>query len=341
VMPYINGRLWDSDTEDFPTVALPAATKDEKGDYYVEIYGSKQKLVPMCPTTKLWQDKVQEIVLRLTGPEFNVDGVYIDQIGAATPRLCFDASHGHPLCGGHWWTQDGYWPMLTSLQSRLLPGKMITTECNAEPYCKWMDGYLSWHFQDQDAIPLFATIYGGRVQIFSRAYRGSDKLAYRMKAAQSLAFGEQIGWMSVGQAMDDPGQAEFFRRMARLRYALRAYLAEGEMARPPVLAGSIPDVTADWAWHDKWPVTDTALQRAAWSNRKGHLALIFVNSSDQEVSATLKFSGTTYGFGAQERLQVTPRDENGTQETVERPCNFELPIKLGPQQAICYEVSRK
>lgn len=341
VMPYINGRLWDSDTEDFPTLALPAATKDEKGNYYVEIYGSKQKLVPMCPTTKLWQDKVQEIVLRLTGPEFNVDGVYIDQIGAATPRLCFDASHGHPLNGGHWWTQDGYWPMLTSLRAKLSPEKMITTECNAEPYCKWMDGYLSWHFQEQDMIPLFAAIYGGRVQIFSRAYRGSQVLAHRMKAAQSLVFGEQIGWLATSQFMNDQALAEFFRRVARLRYALRAYLAEGEMARPPVVLGDIPEVTADWAWSGKWVVTDTALQRGAWSDRKGKVALIFVNSSDQELSATLKFAGATYGFGPEDRLQVIGRDENGTQAALERPCDFELPIQLGPQQAIAYEVSRK
>jgi hypothetical protein len=341
VMPYINGRLWDSDTEDFPTVALPAATKDEKGNYYIEEYGSKQKLVPMCPTTKLWQDKVQEIVLRLTGPEFNVDGVYIDQIGAATPRRCFDAGHGHPLDGGHWWTQDGYWPMLTSLQAKLPPGKMITTECNAEPYCKWMDGYLSWHFQDQDMIPLFAAIYGGRVQIFSRAYRGSEALAHRMKAAQSLVFGEQIGWLSTAQFMSNQPLAEFFRRMARLRYALRGYLAEGEMARPPVLVGDIPDVTADWAWSGKWIITDTALQRAAWSDRKGHVALIFANSSDQEVTATLKFAGAAYGFDEGDRLQVTPRDEMGPQAAIERPCSFELPIKLGPQQAIAYEVGRQ
>jgi len=232
VMPYINGRLWDTDTEDFPTLALPAATKNQKGEPYTEEYGSKQKLAPMCPTTKLWQDKVQEIVLRLVGPEYDVDGVYIDQIGAAAPRQCFDKTHGHPLGGGDWWCTQGYWPMLTSLQQRLPEGKMITTECNADPYCRWMDGYLSWHFQYQDQIPLFAAIYGGKVQIFSRAYRGSDNLAYRMKAAQSLVYGEQIGWLNASHILNDPEvEGPFFRRMARLRHALLPYLSWGDMAR--------------------------------------------------------------------------------------------------------------
>ena len=47
VMPYINGRLWDTrdrGTEDFEftKVALPAVTKDEKGKPYIESYGSKE-----------------------------------------------------------------------------------------------------------------------------------------------------------------------------------------------------------------------------------------------------------------------------------------------------------
>ena len=342
VMPYINGRLWDSDTEDFPTVALPAATKNEKGEHYIETYGSKQELVPMCPTTKLWQEKVQEIVLRLVGPEYNVDGVYIDQIGAASPRLCFDKSHGHPLGGGHWWLTQGYWPMLESLQRRLPPGKMITTECNAEPYCKWMDGYLSWHFQYQDQIPLFAAVYGGNVQIFSRAYRGKENLAHCMKAAQSLVFGEQIGWINANTVLNDQEVlGPFIRRLARLRHALLPYLSWGEMARQPTLEGNIPDVTADWAWSGKWLITDTALQRGAWKSSDGKLALIFVNVTDEPLSATLKFDGTDYGFATDARFTITKRTEDGQADTFERPCAFEMKIELPPYDAWAYEIASK
>ena len=76
VMPYINGRLWDTrdrgmDDFEFTSVARPAATEDENGEPYTEMYGSKEsdgsrvKLAAMCPTTDVWQDKVREIVLRL------------------------------------------------------------------------------------------------------------------------------------------------------------------------------------------------------------------------------------------------------------------------------------
>ena len=61
VMPYINGRLWDTrdkGMEDFQftSIALPAATKKEDGTPYTEIYGSKEtddsqvELAVMCPS---------------------------------------------------------------------------------------------------------------------------------------------------------------------------------------------------------------------------------------------------------------------------------------------------
>ena len=68
VMPYINGRLWDTrdrgqEDFEFTKVARPAATKDEKGEPYVESYGSKEtdgspvRLAAMCPTTEIWRNK--------------------------------------------------------------------------------------------------------------------------------------------------------------------------------------------------------------------------------------------------------------------------------------------
>jgi hypothetical protein len=318
-------------------MAIQHAAKNEKGNHYVEVYDSGEKLAPMCPATRPWQDKVQEIVLRLVGPECGVDGVYIDQIAAAAPRLCFDRSHGHALGGGHWWTAGGYWPMLSSLQRRLPPGKMITSECNAEPYSRWLDGLLTWHFQDQDQIPLFAAVYAGQVQLFSRAYGGNDKLAYRMKAAQSLVFGEQIGWINAG-IMHDEVNGPFFRRMARLRHAILPYLSWGEMARPPKLDGDIPQVTADWAWRDNRPITDSAIQSGAWRARDGRLALIFVNVTDEALSVGLRFDGKQYGLSATTRLSVRSRTEDSVAEPSVREARFSAPIELPAYGALALEI---
>jgi len=74
---------------------------------------------------------------------------------------------------------------------------MLTTECNAEPFVKWFDGYLTWHWQHDGQVPAFPAVYGGAIQMFGRAYRGgpTKDLALRMKAGQQLVFGEQIGWI--------------------------------------------------------------------------------------------------------------------------------------------------
>ncbi|MCS6859202.1 MAG: DUF6259 domain-containing protein [Abditibacteriales bacterium] len=356
VMPYINGRLWDTrdkgtGDDQFTRVALPAATKDEKGKPYEETYGSKEadgspvRLAVMCPTTPLWQQKVKEIVLRLMSDEVGVDGVYIDQVAAAAPRLCFDQSHGHPLGGGQWWTKDGYWKMLTDLRAdmqRRHPEKMLTTECNAEPFTHLFDGYLTWHWQYQNQIPLFSAVYGGKVQLFGRAYRGgaTKDLALRMKAAQSLVFGEQIGWIDPNVYKDPIGGA-FIRRMARLRYALKDYLAVGDMARPPQLRGDIPQVTADWQWSGEWIVTTDALLSGAWRAKDGRVALIFVNVTDKELSAELVFDGEKYGFKKGAPLRVTPRTEDGTQPPTTEPTSFRRRITLPAYQALALEVQRK
>lgn len=315
VMPYINGRLWDDDTEDFLTVALPAATKGRDGAYYIERYGSGQDLVPMCPTQDLWRDKVQEIVLRLLGPECNVDGVYIDQVAAAGPRLCHDAAHGHPLGGGHWWTTQGYWPMLEELNAvidRDLPEKMLTTECNAEPYTHLFDGYLTWHYQYQHAVPAFAAVYGGKVLSFGRAYNGGDTQAHLSRSGQALVWGEQLGWTPVSFIDSHPEAAAHLRRCARVRYHLLDYLAEGRMERPPRVSGAIPDITSDWAWSGHWPVTVSALQSGAWRAPDGSLAVIFANTVNEPLAFTWHFDPQTYGLPSGERATERVTEEGHT-----------------------------
>lgn len=339
VMPYINGRLWDTQLEDFQQTGIAAATKGEDGTPYIEEYGSGAKLAPMCPTQKLWQDTVNGIVMRLT-TEVAVDGVYIDQIGAAAPRLCMDATHGHPLGGGHWWTQDGYWPMLTDLQARLPEGKMITTECNAEPYVRWFDGYLTWHWQHQDMVPAFSAIYAGRIQLFSRAYGGNDQQAHCMKIGQQLVFGEQLGWLEPASILPHEDTADFMRRAAQLRYRLLDFLAWGRMGRPPRVEGNIPEVTADWAWYGKWMVTDSALQRGAWWARDGRLLLVFANTSSEPVSAELVFDPRTYGWPGDARLTVAEQNLQGAGQPVVETGRFRRSLELPARGLLALVVQR-
>lgn len=298
VMPYINGRLWDTrdrGTEDyeFTRVAFPAVTKQADGKPFTEQYGSKEAdgspvvLGVMCPTTLLWQKTVREIVLRIMN-EVGTDAVYIDQIAAAAPVLCMDPKHGHPLGGGHWWTEQGYWKLLAALRAAMPKDRMITTECNGEPYIRFFDGYLTWPWQFDGQVPAFPAIYGGAIQMFGRNYAGGPTraLATRMKAAQQLVFGEQIGWFDP-HLVTDPEVGAFLRRAIGIRHALRRYFYAGEMARPPRLSGDVPTVRADWQWYGETWVTTSAVLTGAWRLPAERRAVaLFANVSDQQIHSS-------------------------------------------------------
>lgn len=349
VMPYINGRLWDTrdkDTEDyqFSTVAKPAATKDESGNPYTEAYGSKEadgsdvRLAVMCPTTDLWHNKVREIVMRLFG-EYGVNAVYIDQVAAAPPVLCFDASHGHPLGGGHWWN-EGYWRMLERIRSEMPADRALTTECNAEPFIGWFDGYLTWHWQHEGQVPVFPAVYSQAIQMFGRAYRGGNTkdLALRMKAAQQLVFGEQVGWIDPNIVREE-GNARFLKQVVQLRWQYRDLFIHGEMARPPKLEGNIPTVRADWQWVGEWWVSAPAVYTGAWQMpEKRRLVLFFVNVADEPVSATMRFSPSAYGIRAKQ-IQITEkRGESDAGEARTVSSRFERRLSIAPHQAVVWDV---
>ena len=299
----------------------------------------------MCPTTPLWQKTVRDIVLRLTGPEFNVDGVYVDQVAAASPRLCFDSSHGHPLGGGAWWNTQGYWPMLADLRKAMAaerPGKMITTECNAEPFVHLFDGYLTWHFQEADAVPLFAAVYGGQVEMFSRAYQGDSWKgpAMRQKTAQALTWGEQLGWMGP-DVVDDPVAGPFLKRLGRLRHDLRRYFSGGRLARPPNVKDDGATVTADWKWSGKRIVTTPAVLSGAWQAADGAVALLFINVDEKPHAVDLHFDGAAYGFSG--NLLVSDRTGGENRDSPPpkaKPAQakWDRHIALEPTSALAIEV---
>jgi len=349
IMPYINGRLWDTrdkgiDDFQFSKLARPAATKDEHGKPYTEVYGSKEtdgskvELAAMCPSTELWQKKVREIVLRLMN-ECGVRGVYIDQIAAAQPRLCFDASHGHPIGGGHWWTES-YWKMLDAIRREMPDGRMLTTECNAEPYVKWFDGYLTWHWQYDGQVPAFPAVYGGSIQMFGRAYRGgpTKDLALRMKAGQQLVFGEQIGWIGP-EVVNEKENFAFLHQIVHLRWRLRRYFNAGQMARPPRLGGQIPNVTADWQWHGVWPVTTAVAMSGAWQlPDENRTVLVMVNVGDKPIATNLELDAAEYGMsGDHVRVGVVKSDGEGESFTTTR--SFRRDVTLPPQAAIAWELT--
>ncbi len=341
VMPYMNGRLWDTldkEQEDwqFTKVALPAATKGPDGEPYTEQYGGKYedgtpiRLAPMCATRELWQQKVKSIVLRLL-KHYGTHAVYLDQVAAAAPPLCFDADHGHPLGGGHWWV-EGYREMIEGIRQQMPEDRVLTTECNGEVFVDLFDAYLTWHWQYEGMVPAFPVIYGGAIQMFGRAYRGgpTKDLANRMKIGQELVFGEQIGWLGPNIA-NDKVNGPLFRSAVRLRHHLRRYFYAGEMARPLKPGGKIPRVTADWQWRGEWPVTLSAVQTGTWRlPEDGKVVFLFANVGMEDVEAEIAFDAADYGLDANRlRRTVVTAEGRGEIEQVGRTLKETLNLPAG------------
>ena len=342
VMPYINGRLWDKDTDDFRAEAYKYATKQPDGEPYIERYGSGRDLVPMCVSQPFWQEKIQGIVTKLVGEE-GVDGVYIDQIGAAASVLCYDKTHGHPLAGGHWWV-DGYWKMLGPLHEKIAkisPNKILTTESNAEPYAKYLDAYLMCNDNSDYDVPLFPAVYGGKILMFGTYMGGADRKDMTLMALRQgklFAFGSQL-WWSDPSVVDSPEATKWLRDVAHLRQQVNEFFVHGQMAAPPQFAEKIGTITTAWK---NWGVTQIHtpdLWATTWRLENGQLLMPLVNLPKEQRTFTLRFDPAQYGMKANAQVKVERLSAAGVVETVTRRGRFELPVKLGPAEATALRIT--
>jgi len=288
VMPYINGRLWDSGNKNFKE-ALPFACKTPDGKPYIERYGSKRPLAVMCPYTPFWQKKVQGICrLLMTG--CGVNAIYIDQIGAAAPRLCYDKSHGHPIGGGSHWV-DGYRAMLEPIK-RIAHSDgrdvILTTENNAEPYMDNVDAFLVWNPRFDNEIPMVSAVYSGYTIYFSSPCAVSDELrAFCGSQGRDWLWGCQLGWMGFELlAPANRAKAEYLRDLAKQRLAAAKFMVFGELLGEVKPLNELPTIEMTWkrGWGKKGAhkAVLPAAMATLWRAGDGQLAVAMTNWDDAE-----------------------------------------------------------
>ena len=218
---------------------------------------------------------------------------------------------------------------------------VLTTECNAEPFLRWFDGYLTWHWQYDGQVPAFPAIYGGAIQMFGRAYRGgpTQDLALRMKAGQQLVYGEQIGWLDP-RVIERADSGSFLRQIVQLRWQLRRYFFAGQMCRPPQLDRALPTVRADWQWQDNWWVTTDAVLTGTWQLPHAQRAVaMFVNVSDEPLEAVWSCDAATFGFDTP-RVAVTAVTPEGPGEQTHEPSQFCKTLIFPPRSAMAWEITQ-
>lgn len=299
VMPYINGRLWDTrdqGTTDwlFSTLAKPGACKDAEQQVISETYGSKEsdgsdvRLAVMCPQSGVWNDTVRSVCDRIL-KELNADAVYIDQIAAAPPALCCDETHNHPAGGGDWWV-EAYNRMLDAIQRTAPLGKTLTTECTGEPYMRHLSGMLSWDWTHDGQVPALSAIYAGYVTYFGRNYGGAqDMEAVRIFAAQSFLYGEAMGWCSPAQYLSwAPEQRNFYRDLVQTRYRLNDFFIAGQMLRPPVVSCELPNLCGHCAGRST-AISERPVLAAVWERcEDSRRVLLVVNLSTEALEVSLQ-----------------------------------------------------
>ncbi len=300
VIPYVNGRLWDTrdkGLEDwqFTAKALPFATKDRHGKPFTESYSAKEAngehtvLAVMCPTSAIWTQTMQNVTSRCMN-DVGFDGVYLDQIAAAKAQPCCDRSHAHAAGGGGWWS--GAYSQLTALAKNGKEGAVLATECTAEQFMKNIQGYLSWLWVKNDQVPAFPVLYSDKVATFGICYHGfadRDPDAMVIFYAQSLLFGEQMGWLAPKTYNVLP-ERDFFKKCVRMRQTLHDVLQNGIMLRPPVLKDDAPRLHSEKASQAYFNMVDyPAVQGTLWQSRRdGRQYLLLCNAQKVQANVQLE-----------------------------------------------------
>ena len=282
VMPYINGRLWDTTIEEFKT-ALPWACKDEFGKPYMEVYSSSRiELATMCPYTAFFQKAIHDISFDLFNDK-HINSLYLDQIGAARPRLCFDRSHGHPVGGGRYWT-EAYRKLLSPLRKYVDEhGFSLTTENTAEPYMDSIDSFLAWNQREDTDVPLLPAVYSGYTTYFSTPTKAflDTELSLRTQHGRDFLWGDVIGWnpewiLGKKHAAD----LEFDLMLAAHRYATRDFMAHGELIGDIRPVESVPLFNVTWFNRSPHEATMPAVQGTVWEAIDGRRCAYILNYMD-------------------------------------------------------------
>jgi len=297
-MPYINGRLWDTQNKNYNT-ARAYATVNQAGEPNLEDYGSGTKLAVMCLGHPFWQNYLARLIDRVAD-ETGVGGIYIDQVAGAAMPECYDKSHGHTLGKDTWWV-DGYRKCITAARNRRAKKReafFVAAENNAEPYMDFVDLFLIWIPRSQDDIPMMTAVYSGLTQYFG-TNRGSDSdMSFAMLQARDFTWGAQLFWESAFILLPEQKEKlKILTNLARLRYKCKKYLVEGELMNVVVPSNDIPLVTGKWG---SWTSTleDRTLQSmhaALWKANDGSYAVVVANASVNAQPFEFEFAPAAIG----------------------------------------------
>lgn len=293
ITPYINGRLWDPKSDSYlRDGGINASARKMDGTLYTEIYSTSGVVNTVtCPYTKTWHDKLCGLVDSLQR-KFNVDGVYIDQIGCTIQTPCWNPDHGHPRGGGEFYL-EGYRNILRDIRSNILrPEGMLSTEENGECYSDLFDMMLMVNSRYRSGyskiIPVFPMVYSDRIITSAYTYlpeilEVGQPSTYRFAFAKALLYGSQPGWVRAFIITDPKfeNEAIFLKNLMDFRKGIHDIVVGGSFVREFAPRGDNPECTYVRFWKD------SAVLGAEWIDRNGGKAMILVNTDTKSHKVTL------------------------------------------------------
>ena len=318
--PYINGRLWESldrREEDY------LYSKKGKGNFVLRkdgtvamTIGKDIKFGIICPYTPVYDDLMRKSCFMLE--KMGIDGIYIDQIGAAAHIVCYDKNHGHAVPDDTAWFEKGHHKVFSKIRAEMKtrsPEVILTTEDNAETCIRDFDALLCWRWMYKGQVPAFSAVYSGRTQLIGLTYDlpNRDEKASFAKAAWQVIGGGQIGWFHKEYLLA-PEKHDFrvwVKQLMRMRLALLDFFNEGEMAKPAKFSMPVKEEILFWAQRGSVYVNTPELYSTTW--RKGNIhALILTNNTRTTVANSLTFQpgkkGKVYCFDNCGNEKVTDYD---------------------------------
>ena len=153
---------------------------------------------------------------------------------------------------------------------------------------KHLSGFLSWDWIFDAQVPAFPAVYAGYIAMIGRNYNGAyDDGAFKVFAAQSLLYGEQMGWLSPQRYLSmNPALRAYYRALVHTRFRYNPFFVGGRPLRPPVTECSLPDIGGQGG---KGAIAGAAVLSAVWEqDQTGGRLLLVTNLSEQPANISLR-----------------------------------------------------
>ena len=311
VFPYINAVSWEMDdadegfTENYANTGVRGIVMNRYGKPLFVPYPQKKadgqdtRLGIICPSFPRWHEIIGNVA-REVERTLPVDGIYFDQIAAVPSYPCRSRDHSHRPGGGSWWA-EGFGRMMEKINAGRPDDRFYFSECNAEAYTKYFDGFLTWVWNTGDDVPAFPAIYAGYIQMIGRYTDGAkrdDDAYFRYHLAESLLFGQQLGWLNAHVIYNEK-RMPYLEALVHTRFRYTELFNTGKLLRPPVVKTDVPPVTSSG-------ITMRQVLSGVWQTEDGETTVLFiVNASDKPAGAVLRLYPYEYGADCPEELSIS------------------------------------